>query len=212
MKKNLVKILALSSIALLVGACQPRSQEEKAKLVTWSELLELDDTTEHNWTLLGQKIRIENVCLQGKYGNTWIVGGATGETIGTLCGAQVDIKGEVPALTGTGWGADLTVEGTVSDVGGRLVIADANVVVNSERVYNEDKTEYTGGLAVYECPAEYNDRDLWEELLGRDKSGAMFPGNFQIASIPDELVAGQDTYFEVVFPGENIDAEDPDNY
>ncbi len=209
MKKNLVKILAVSSIALLIGACQP---SDPYKVVSWSELLELDDTEDHNWVLLGQKVQLENVCLQGKYGNTWVVGGATGETIGTLCGAQVDIKGKVPELEGSGWGADVTVKGTVTDVGGRIVLADAKVVVNSERVYNEDRTEYEGGLPVYECPAEYNDRSLWNELLGRAKSGAMFPGYFQIASLPDELVAGQDTVFEVVFPGENTDGEDPDNY
>ena len=66
MKKNLIKILAIASIALAAGACKgnKKSSEDPAKLVTIQELLELDN--QGKWTLEGEKVKIENLVCQGK--------------------------------------------------------------------------------------------------------------------------------------------------
>ena len=55
-------------------------------------------------------------------------------------------------------------------------------------------------------------RANWDTYLGRVMSGAMLEGVFQIASMPEVITQEQGTTFEVVFPGENLDVEDLDNY
>lgn len=222
MKTNLVKILALSAMVLTLGACntggkssgEPSSPAEEAQVVTITELLELD--ADYKFALEGKLVTIEHLALQGRYANTIIGGTSLGTSVTTLRGLQIDCA-EFPEFqlgTKTGWGADITATGRVADVNGRAVLADATVVVNSERDYTkpvDDKTPYSGGLPVSYWPAAYMDRGSWDTYLGRSMSGIMFGGIFEIASLPETVSTEKGTSFQVVFPGEYADTEDLEN-
>lgn len=232
MKNNLVKILALAGIVLGLGACDGKNKNSSSSPsstdsstessstesstssetpivdVALSELFELDD--EASWALLGQKVRVEELAVQGLYGNTVIGGGATGQYITDLIGVEIQVEEMPTFVKGSGWGANITAVGTVADVEGRLVLEDAEVEVVSEREYSG--SSYTGGLPIYYCPENLLKRSFWEQEILRQMSGGYFPGNFQVASLPEALEdETSSTYFEVVFPGEDTDASDENN-
>ena len=215
MKNKLVTLVALGAVSFSLTAC-PRSQPpvEEPKELTLAELYEMNDDETSSWTHAGELVKVEHLAVQGLYGNTLIGGGALSQYIKDLLGVEIRSKEAVefknPSRVATGWGADINVVGRVIDVNGRLVIDEAEVEVVSERTYAQDGT-YTGGLSISYCPAQYVDRSFWSQYLGRQQSGGYYVGEFQVASLPERLVAGTDTYFEVVFPGENTDAEDDDN-
>ena len=221
MNTKLVKILALSAMTLSLGACGNRggsksntasesgSAEQEAKVVEIDEVLALD--ADNKFELLGQKIRVENLVLQGNWGLTYVGGAAVGEYVSDLRGLEINAK-EAPTFSkGSGWGSDITVEGTLIDVNGRAVVDQATITVNSEREYNEARTSYTGGLPVYMWPAQYMNRSAWDQSMGRKMSGLYFGGQFQVASVPEAITATKGSSFQVVFPGEYMDTEDPDN-
>ena len=211
MKNNLFKILALGAIAISMGACST----EKAKTVGISELLTINAETK-GWELEGQLVKIENLVLQGKYGNTLIGGATVGNTIVDLRGVEIQAKKMPEFKLGSGYGADITAVGRVKDVNGRLTLQDAKVTVNSERDYDnppaDGSSKYSGGLSMSYCPAAYLTRSLWDTYFGRTFSGALYEGTFQLASVPGTLSGSADTSFQVVFPGENLDLEDTENY
>ena len=211
MKKNLLKILAIGAIAVSMGACST----EKAKVVNITELLTINADTK-GWELEGKLVKIENLVLQGKYGNTLIGGASVGNTIVDLRGVEIQTKKLPEFKLGSGYGADITAEGRVVDVNGRLTLQNAKVTVNSERDYDnppaDGSAKYSGGLPMSYCPADYLSRSLWDGYFGRTFSGALYEGTFQLASVPGTLSATAATSFKVVFPGENLDIEDEENY
>lgn len=233
MKTNLVKILALSAMVLSIGACQQQGQGQSsgqsgssqtsdssgtdsqsqivdAGVVEMGQVLSLDG--DNQWELLGKKLTVEHLVVQGKYGNTIIGGAALGEYISDLRGLQIDCV-ELPTFeVGSGWGADINATGILADVDGRAVLTEATIEVVSERVYNDERTSYTGGLPVYMWPSKYMQREYFDELMGRNMSGLYLQGTFQIASLPEEVSPTQGTTFYCTFPGEYLDVEDPDNY
>ena len=211
MKKNLLKILAIGAIAVSMGACS----SEKPQTVNITELLTINSTTK-GWELEGKLVKIENLVCQGKYGNTIIGGSSVGNTIVDLRGVEIQTK-KAPTFTiGSGYGADITAVGRVVDVNGRLTLQKATVTVNSERDYDnppaDGSAKYSGGLPMSYCPADYLSRSLWDGYFGRTFSGALYEGTFQLATVPGTLSATAATSFQVVFPGENIDVEDEENY
>ena len=220
MKRKLVKILALGGIVFALTACpgpapeptpvppDPPTPPEEVLEVSLAELFEMDGT---EWALDGKLVKVQELALQGKYGNTLIGGGSLGTTINTLIGLEVNVN-ELPTFEkGSGWGCNFTATGRVADVNGRLVLNDADVEVVSEREYNAAGTSYTGGLPIHYCPEEYLDRSLWNNDMLKQMSGAYFPGYFQVASLPEEAAVDSATSFEVVFPGEDLDVEDLEN-
>lgn len=215
MKNKLVTLVALGAVAFSLTACPSnKPKEEEVKELTLAELYEMNQDEASSWTHEGELVKVEHLAVQGMYGNTLIGGGALSQYIKDLLGVEIRSKEAVefknPSRVAPGWGADINVTGRVIDVNGRLVIDEADVEVVSERTYAADNS-YTGGLSISYCPAQYVDRSFWAGYLGRQQSGGYYVGEFQVASLPERLVAGTDTYFEVVFPGENTDAEDLDN-
>ncbi len=218
MKNKVVTLVALGAITFSLAACKPANnngqQEEEVKTLTLAELYEMNEDESASWAHEGELVKVEHLAVQGLYGNTLIGGGALSQYIKDLLGVEIRSKNAVEfkneSRVAKGWGADINVTGRVIDVNGRLVIDEADVEVVSERTYATDGS-YTGGISISYCPAQYVDRAFWSQYLGRQQSGGYYVGEFQVASLPERLVAGTDTYFQVVFPGENTDAEDEDN-
>ena len=226
MKTNLVKILALSAMVLTLGACNTQggqssekqesssgSEEEVAQVVTITELLELDN--DYKFALEGKLVTIEHLALQGRYANTIIGGTSLDKTVTSLRGLQIDCAEFPEFKKGSGWGADISATGRVTDVNGRAVLADATVKVNSERDYDnppaDGSSKYSGGLPISYWPAAHMDRGAFDTYLGRSMSGIMFGGVFELASLPEEVSTEKGTSFQVVFPGEYADTEDLEN-
>lgn len=210
MNTKLVKILALSAMVLSLGACgkKPGSSSEQAAPVKGiEEVLEIN--ADGNFALEGQRVTVEDLSIAGKYGNSFIATTALGETVTTLRGLQIDVK-EQPALEGSGWGCLINATGKVANVEGRAVLQDAEVTIVSERKYDDNgkKIEGTGGSLYY-----WGDfsRAAFDQYLGRKMSGIMLEGTFQIASKPGTVTGSAADSFQVVFPGEYADTEDPEN-
>lgn len=220
MNKNLLKILAISAMALAAGACHPNKPSSSSSSsssssagpeeVSFGEVLDLD--TEGKWALLGQRVIVKGLAVGGAYGNTIIGTGSTGETVSSLLGFEIQPR-VMPTFTETshalsayGYGAAIDVEATVTDVNGRVVLADADVTVVSERHY--ENGSYTGGAPVSYWPGVT--RSGFDSVLGRKMSGVLIEGTYQLASIPT-FTAGEASDFYVVFPGEDLDLEDAEN-
>lgn len=219
MNKNLLKILAISAMALAAGACHPNKPSSSSSSssssagpeeVSFGEVLDLD--TEGNWALLNQRVVVKGLAVGGAYGNTIIGSGSTGDTVGTLVGFEIQPR-VMPTFTETsgalsayGYGAEIDVEATVTDVNGRVVLADADVTVVSERHYENGSS--TGGASISYWPDVT--RSGFDSVLGRKMSGVLIEGTYQLASIPT-FTAGEASDFYVVFPGEDLDLEDPEN-
>ena len=221
MKKNLIKILALSAIVLSLGACNKKkggsdtgSEEEVAKLVDIAELLTLDPADKTKWELEGQLVRIENLACAGKYGNTVIGNTSVSDYVTGLRGLEIQSKEAIP-FERSGYGADISAEGRVVNVNGRVTLQEATVTINSERGEDGKYTE-GHGLPVHYCPAVsgtsiVTNRTYWDGYFsGRQYSGACIEALFQLASLPGALT-DDGTSFYVVFPGEDMDIEDDSN-
>ena len=237
-------MLALAAMVVSLGACtgqqktpsQESSEPESVESIESIEsdssdsepagpidatILEVLDLGAEGWELEGERVKVSGLTIQARFGTSFICGIATGQYINTLRGIQVDCReGAFPNFQhGSGFGAAVTVEGTVTNVNGRCVLADAVISDLNERQYDADgnRIDGTGGSLSY-CPAQYFDRDFFDSL-GRSMSGIFMEGLFEIRSLPQPLtvpeegqVTTQGTSFQVVFPGEYGDVDDEENY
>ena len=199
---------------------QSDSSEEPAG-PTDATILEVLDLGADGWELEGERVKVTGLTIQARFGTSFICGIATGQYISTLRGIQVNCReGAFPEFQyGSGFGAAVTVEGTVTNVNGRCVLEDAVISDLNERQYdaNGKRIDGTGGSLSY-CPAQYFDRDFFDSL-GRSMSGIFMEGLFEIRSLPEQLTVPEEgavttagTSFQVVFPGEYGDTEDDENY
>lgn len=207
MKTNLIKILALGAVVVSLGACQ----KKKAKVVEINELLEINADSK-KWELEGQLVKVEHLVLQGFYGNTYIGGAAVGDYVSDLRGVEIQVKKAPQFERNFGYGADITAEGRVVDVNGRLTLQEAKITVNSERP-ESGKYEEGAGLPIYSCPPAATSRSTLDSTLsGRIYSGILVEGVYQLASVPAAIDASSPaSSFSVVFPGEDLDLTDAEN-
>ena len=211
MNKSLVKILAISTIAISLGACTKKPVPVER---TIAEIFSLaaDGKFEHE----GELITLKETCVYGNYGNTYIVGVAyeQGETILDNKGFEVEFK-KVPDWQGETKGryANVDVTGTLTNVNGRPVFKNATAVINAEARYNEDgsRVDDDGAFSAGYWPTSVTKRSYWDEYLGRGMNGTLMEGIFQLASVPSAVSATAGSEFYVVFPGENTDATDAEN-
>lgn len=209
MRNNLIKILALSAITITLGACGKKKNSEVAALdVTIQEALELSGA---DWKLAGQKIRVSNLALSSKYGNHIFGAYVPASNTEELAYLEAEVK-DLPSFpeSGDGYGADITLEGVLTDVNGRPVLKDAVCTVNSER--QNRKASEGHGLPIYYYQSFT--RGQFDYNLNRTTSGYLIgETTFQLADVP-ELPSGSidsELVFYVAFPGENLDLEDLDN-
>ena len=219
MKKNLVTILALSAIALSVGACdknkKPSGPEEYDLSMT--EVFSYD-TDSKTYEYQDKNVTIKEVCVYGNFGNTYICGVAydQAESILDFKGIEVELS-ERPAWEGVTKGryANVDLQGKLVNVDGRPVLKEASLKINAEAQYDEETGERIDGDGAFSAGYWGPDvfvREYYDEYMGRDMSGTLIEGIFQLASKPGEITAGSPDSFYVVFPGEDLDVEDVENY
>lgn len=216
MNKNLVKILALSSIALALGACGGNKKpSEPVSELTVAEAFDLND----DGTFLneGKLVKFDSICVYGNYGNTYVCGVpyVEGGDIRNLKGFEVELSAK-PNWQGETKGryANVDVTGRLANVNGRPVIQEASIEINAEARYDEEgnRDENDGAYSAGYWGTDLFVRDYYDEYMTRKMNGTLIEGVFQIASKPGELSTSSEASFQVVFPGENLDLEDPDNY
>ena len=153
MNKSLVKILAISTIAISLGACTKKPVPVER---TIAEIFSLaaDGKFEHE----GELITLKETCVYGNYGNTYIVGVAyeQGETILDNKGFEVEFK-KVPDWQGETKGryANVDVTGTLQNVNGRPVFKNATAFINAEARYDEqgNRDDNDGAYSAAYCGA-----------------------------------------------------------
>ena len=208
MRNNLIKILAVSTIALTLGACKGGKKETPATEVTIQEALEMEGG---NWKLAGQKIKVSNLALSARYGNHFWGAYVPKTDSDSLMYIEAEVK-DVPTFTTNenGYGADITLEGVLADVNGRPVLTDAVCTINSEREKGKQASE-GHGASVYGYQS-FN-RSAFDQTMDRTSSGMLlFDLTMQLASLPEDDTFSKQQFFYVTFPGENLDLEDEENY
>ena len=218
MKKNLVKILALSSVALAVGACNPTHEDPPEEVLDLSvaEMFELN--SDGTFVNEGKLVSLESICVYGSYGNTYVVGVpyVEGADIRNLKGFEVELEAK-PDWQGETKGryANVDVKGRFANVNGRPVLQEGEIEINAEAQYDPDtgdRIDDDGAYSAGYWGPKLFVRDYYDEYMTRKMNGTLIEGIFQIASKPGEVSASSEASFEVVFPGENLDVEDLDNY
>lgn len=231
MKKNLLKILALSAVVLSMGACTKKggnssssssesgSSSSEAGPVDLSilEVFAVNSST-YKFEHEGELVRVKNAACIGSYGTTLIAGVpyAEGGTITDLKGFEVELDAAPQWTTRVnGQYADITVEGTLADVNGRPVLKDASLVINGEAHYDEGGNRiYPEGSSSYSCgywSSSQFVRSYYDEYMGRSMNGALVEGIFQLATVPTTVTATASQEFKIVFPGEDTNGTDEDN-
>ncbi len=220
MKQNLLKILALTAMGLSLVSCSDSSsssesgaeseaeseveseEEVEAVAVTAAGLMSL--ASDGSWEYLGQRVAIsESMSVGGNYGNNYFC--TQTSPTSRLYGVEVEVA-EDPGFSGSGYGAEVYVEGTVTDVNGRMVLTDAVFSNINERQFDEDgKTiSGTGGSVYY-----YSGwgRASWDGTLNRTYSSILYEDVYALITVPGTVTADSETYFYVTFPGEYSDAD-----
>ena len=217
MKKNLVKILAIASIALVAGACRGKKKsEDPYKEVVINELFELE--ADGKFKLEGQLVRLKNQCIYGNYGTTYVAGVDydSAEDARDYKGFEVELSAH-PDWKGETKGryANVDVTGKLVNVNGRPVLQEGAVeTIHAEAQYDADgnRVDNDGAFSAGLWAKSGMKRSTWDTYFDRGNSGALLAGIFQIASVPSAAVAGDaESEFYVTFPGENLDTSDPDN-
>ncbi len=217
MKKNLIKILAIASIALAAGACRGKKKsEDPYKEVVINELFELE--ADGKFKLEGQLVRLKNQCIYGNYGTTYVAGVDydSAEDARDYKGFELELSAH-PDWKGETKGryANVDVTGKLVNVNGRPVLQEGAVeTIHAEAQYDADgnRVDNDGAFSAGLWAKSGMKRSTWDTYFDRGNSGALLAGIFQIASVPSAAVAGDAaSEFYVTFPGENLDVNDEDN-
>ena len=232
MKKSLIGLLSLSALVITgLAACTPAtssqqpssseevsssevssevssetssessseasSSEEEATLLTVAAALSLEQEPPYGFEYLGEKIRIENVVLTTIIGDkTAFVQEATGNTVADLANLELEV---------VDWGTcdstrtTVTVEGVLADVNGHAVLEQA-VIVECTKT-GEEGTYYWPDIT----------RGHLDNNFNRQWHGYWVSADVQLVTAPTTVVAGTEQTFQVVFPGEDTNLENPDN-
>ena len=230
MKRNLVKILALSSIVLGLGACnrpgpEPTPVPPDPPVPPQPEVIELNEAfkqTNGVFNYEDKEVILENLSVYTSFGNTLLAGYALNSGDSYYLRDVKSLEVELPALPQ--WSADghpygayakVNVKGTLTNVDGRPVLKDASCEVKAEAKYdpNTGSRIMEGDVSTYALPyydMDNTSRDSFDRLTV-ENSGALLEGLYQLATVPSGITNDEEGSFKVVFPGENINGDDPAN-
>lgn len=223
MKRNLVKILAMSSLLLTLGACGGKGEKpqpeppapdptEEVVEVTLGQLTNLVDS---KWEYEGKTVKLKDLAAYGAYD------GGKGLTLGAPYseggsdrsgGVEVELKEAYNFKHKTkGLGAKVSVQGKVADQNGHVVLKDAEIVSMSERDYTSGSRDPNTGADMTIWSFNDPQRDGFNNS-GRTDSGKNF--NFtglQLLSEVPSYDGSAEIDFYVNFPGENPFVDDEYN-
>ena len=222
MKKNLIKILALSTLVLSIGACTGKSQtnpdnpdtpvnpDDPGDQVSEITLTDVFSLSGGHYVNEGKKVRVNSLQVYTEYEGKLLCGfGNAGSSYqhSQLKAFEVEPT-EYPQWTaesGRGNNAEVNVIGDLVDYHGRPVLKNATVEIVGEGA----NSKYSGGIPY--ISGSYMDREYWNSNMGKGSSGASIEGTFQLASVPTAVSETESAEFYVVFTAENTNAEDPTN-
>ncbi len=199
MKKGLLSATLLSLLALTaLAGCNGGSGEEVSSSevdpyadyeeVEIADILDWDNIAQEP-TFIGDKVAIKEVTVSLANNDFLIINDTTGNTVLDLVALEVVAAEDSDVVIADfGWKDSVDVYGTISQEDGRITI---------EADYIEKLSKAEG---VYYNP--YFDREFLSSYGSRLYSGALVEGTFQLITAP-HAVAGETTYFEVIFPGED---------
>ena len=214
MNKNLLKVLALSTLVLSIGACTKKSGDDPVDPVDPGEtpveltINEVFDLSAGKYVNEGKLITVKNLQVYTQYEGKLLCGfgnGGASYSKDNLKGFEVEPT-ELPQWTtdSGAHNADVTITGRFEDYHGRPIIREASVVVNGEGA----ASQYSTGVPYWSGEM---DRSTWNENMGKSHNATSIEGTFQLASVPTPVSDTESSEFYVVFTAENTDATDPNN-
>ena len=225
MKRNLVKILAMSSLLLTLGACgnkktpdpdpvdpvDPTPTDQPVELT----LGQLSNLVDGKWEYEGKNVIVRDLACYGAYdGGKGLTLGAPYSASGSdrSGGVEVVLKEAYNFQHKTkGLGAKVSVQGKVVDVNGHVTLQEAEVLAMSERDYTSGSRDPNTGADMTVWSFNDPQRDGFNSV-GRTDSGKNFSfSNFSLLSIPESYDGTKEVEFYVNWPGENPFVEDEYN-
>lgn len=216
MNKNLLKVLALSTLVLSIGACtskksggdDPVDPVDPGETPVELTINEVFDLSAGKYVNEGKLITVKNLQVYTQYEGKLLCGfgnGGASYSKDNLKGFEVE-PSELPQWTteSGAHNADVTVTGRFEDYHGRPIIREASVVVNGEG----EESQYSTGVPYWSGEM---DRSTWNENMGKSHNATSIEGVFQLASVPTPVSDTESSEFYVVFTAENTDATDPNN-
>ena len=218
MKNNLVKILGFSALALSLAAC-PGPRPKGAETIALDEAFAQTDGV---FDKEGKLVVLEHLSVYSSFGNTLLAGYPLNHESSYYLKDVKSIEVELPELPkwandGHPYGvyADVTVQGKLTNVNGRPVLKEASCEVHAEAKYDAvtGARIWEGKVSQYALPyySEDNTSRSTFDQLTVENSGALMEGVFQLATVPSGVTNDAESTFKVVFPGENINGDDPTN-
>ena len=206
MKANLLKSLAISSIALVLGVSSLTSctkpQGPVARTALISEAIAWDSETKAP-ACNGELLTLKDVVITAQYGaNEFSVQNIPASNTDTLYSIEVHFKDGAASTFDV---KDIiTVTGTVSSYLGHAILADATATWGTE---GEEACKGKGGVYYYQ---DFT-RGQWDYNMNRQWSGIYVELNLQFAEIPT-LTENTQSEIKFVFPGEDLDLTNENNF
>jgi hypothetical protein len=205
MKAKLFKTLATGTLALVLGVAGLTSCTNpgpEARLASISELTAWDTETRAP-VCFGEFVQIKDVVITAQYGE-WEYSVQNWPATNTESLTPIEVH-----FTPTeDWAFDVkdvvTITGTVDSYLGHAILKDATAVWGTA---GQEACDGAGPLYYYQ---NFN-RGQWDYNVNRQWSGVYIETTLQFASIPT-LEVGVESQIQFVFPGEDLDLTNEDNY
>lgn len=200
MKSKLLKVLSLTTAALVLASCGKSN----------SKITECNITDTFGWDTTtaapvneGKEYRFKDLIVNGKYGNVVVIYESLSDYITDMKAIEVVLSDEDAAKVNIR--DTVTVSGKLSSKNGRYQLVDAKL----EKVETKSKEE----SPFYIVPGQYVNREYFDGLFDKTWSGILCETTLEVAALPEQKITanGTDAVITAVFPGEDGTISD-ENY
>lgn len=200
MKSKLLKVLSLTTVALVLASCGKGNDK-------FTECNIVDtfgwDTTTAAPVNEGKEYRFKDLIVSGKYGNVVVIYESLSDYITDMKAIEVILSDEDAAKVNIR--DTVTVSGKLSSKNGRYQLIDAKL----EKVETKSKEE----SPLYYIPSQIVTREYFDGLFDKTWSGVLCETTLEVAALPEQRITanGTDAVITAVFPGEDGTISD-ENY
>ena len=225
MKAKLFSTISLIiASAAILASCTPTNtpSDSSSEDTPEAEVVSISQVTGWDYesstpVLEGQLVRIEDAVVTSTYSATSISVAQYVQNSDT----DVDISAVEVVLAEENDGTYdikdiVTIEGTVTSTNGRPQIVDATIqwgAAGQETCdyHQNEQGEWVGGGSLWYSGINSGMERSWFDKVTRTDSSKWYEFDVQFVTVPT-VTAGQETHYWIVFPGENTDLTDENNY
>ena len=225
MKAKLFSTISLIiASAAILASCTPTNtpSDSSSEDTPEAEVVSISQVTGWDYesstpVLEGQLVRIEDAVVTSTYSATSISVAQYVQNSDT----DVDISAVEVVLAEENDGTYdikdiVTIEGTVTSTNGRPQIVDATIqwgAAGQETCdyHQNEQGEWVGGGSLWYSGINSGMERSWFDTVTRADSSKWYEFDVQFVTVPT-VTAGQEAHYWIVFPGENTDLTDENNY